>query len=161
MDVKYINPFLHSTTNFFQSMLSTKVEFGKPSITQADDYRSDVSGAIGFSGEASGAVVLAFREDVAVAIASKFTNKELNVDHPDFADAIGEIANMVAGGAKTRIPNLKVDIALPSVIIGEQHQLAQSLDSPCLCIPCQSNLGDFVVHVAFELHAATPEGVPA
>ncbi|MDO8629538.1 MAG: chemotaxis protein CheX [Phycisphaerales bacterium] len=158
MDACYINPFLYALSNFFQSMLGAKVDFGKPSIKRIDDCRADVSGAIGFSGDASGAVVLAFQKDVAVGIASKFAGTALTIESPDFADAIGELANMVAGGAKARFPNLDVNIAPPSVIIGDQHHLASSQGHPCLTIPCRTCFGDFVVYVTLKINKTAPVG---
>ncbi len=158
MDVSYINPFLYALSNFFQSMLSTKIDFGKPMIKKADDFRADVSGAIGFSGDASGAVVLALHKAVAIGIASKFAGAEMDIDSPDFADAIGEFANMVAGGAKARFPNLDVNIALPSVIIGDQHHLASSQGHPCLTIPCKTCFGNFMVYVTLKVNKAAPVG---
>jgi CheY-specific phosphatase CheX len=159
MDVCYINPFLYALSTITQSMLGTKVDFGKPSIRRADDCRADVVGMIEFSGEASGAVVLAFQKDVAVGIASKFAGTALTVESPDFAEAFGEFVNMVADGAKAQLLNLNVIIALPSVIVGDQRHLASSEEHSCLIIPCRTCFGDYIVYVTLKINKTAPVGV--
>lgn len=148
MDVKYINPFIKSIKNVFQTMLSTDVAFGKPFVQGSGQTKPDVSSVIGFSGDASGAVVLAFNRATAVTIASKFAAIELAIDHPDFADALGELANMVAGGAKADFEGLNVAISLPSVIVGAGHEITNSKAHPSLVIPCETEMGVFNVHVS-------------
>ena len=81
-------------------------------------------------------------------LASSFAGVELGMNHPDFTDAIGELANMVAGNAKKDFPDSEVSISLPSVIIGPGHTVSQSKASPFLVIPCETDFGQFNVEVA-------------
>lgn len=156
MDVRFINPFMKSIGNVFTTMLSTEVEFQKPYVKSAVTEKPDVSAIIGFSGDASGAVVLCFGQSTALKIASAFACTELSIDSPDFADALGEIANMVAGGAKSDFQGLSVNISLPSVIVGTGHEVVKSNAHPSLVVPCQSPYGSFTVEVSMEVekHAA-------
>ena len=151
MDIRYINPFIKSIQNIFKTMLSAEVEFGKPRVMAADEPRPDVSGIIGFSGDANGSVVLSFSKDVAVKVASTFAGAVVEMHSEDFADAIGELANMVAGGAKSEFQGLNINISLPSVIIGEGHEVSRSGVYPRLVIPCTSTLGTFVVGVSMKV----------
>jgi len=96
-------------------------------------------------------VILSFPKPVAVKTASTFSGAELQVDHPDFADAIGEIANMVAGNAKKDFEGVSISISLPSVVIGENHQVSRSNAFPRLVIPCETTLGHFYVEVAMKI----------
>lgn len=149
MDVKFINPFVASIANVFETMVNTKVKVEKPMLKQADLITAEVSGIIGLSGDVQGCVVLSFPGDVATKIASKFAGTELPVNHPDFTDAVGELANMVAGNAKKDFPDqADVSISLPSVIIGPGHKVSQSKSSPFLVIPCDTEFGRFNVEVA-------------
>ena len=151
MDARYINPFIKSIRNVFKTMLSVDVTVGKPHVKEGDAARPDVSGVIGFSGDASGSVVLSFSSEVALKIASTFAGIEMQIDHDDFADAIGELANMVAGGAKSEFEGLSVSISLPSVIIGAGHRVSRSVCYPRLVIPCETSLGSFVVEVSTKV----------
>jgi chemotaxis protein CheX len=64
----------------------------------------------------------------------------------DFADAIGELANMVAGSAKSDL-GVIANISLPSVIIGHGHTIARLSGVPCVVIPCRTAVGEFAVEV--------------
>ncbi len=154
MDVVYINPFVRSIKRVFETMVKVKVRVGKP-ITRHDAYASaDVSGIVGFSGDAVGTVVLSFPKEVACQVASQFAGTEIDEDHPDFADAVGELANMVAGSAKTDFEGMNVSISLPSVIIGKDHTVSQSKVSPRIVIPCECEFGAIFVEIGMEIKGA-------
>jgi chemotaxis protein CheX len=148
MDVKFINPFVMAIANVFETMVNTKVKVGKPMLKQADLVTAEVSGIIGLSGDVQGCVVLSFPGDVACKIASAFAGTELTMTSPDFCDAIGELANMVAGNAKKDFVDHMASISLPSVVIGPGHKVSQSKLSPFLIIPCETTFGQFNVEVA-------------
>ncbi len=143
MDVRFINPFIASIKNVFMTMLETEILISKPCVLEKGEFNADVSAVIGLSGDAIGSVALCLPSRTAVAIASKFAGIELTQDHDDFADAIGELANMVAGGAKAKLDGLNVSISLPSVIAGHDLKLLQSKSTPRLSLPCDSSLGRF------------------
>ncbi len=147
MDVRYINPFVKSICNTFETMCHTKISVGKPQLKLNDGPITDVSGVIGISGDAAGCVVLHFDFDVASKVATQFAGVEITQDHPDFSDAIGELANMVAGGAKAQFEGLSVSISLPNVIVGKNHNVAGPKTTPRLMIPCSTAMGDFHVEV--------------
>ena len=158
MDVRYINPFVKSITNIFETMLSSNATFGKPYVQSGEGNNPDVSGVIGFSGDASGAVVLSVSKEKAVKIASQFAGMEIEVESADFADAIGELVNMVAGGAKAEFHGLSVNISLPSVIIGDGHAVSNLNAHPGLVIPCETPLGAFDVHVSMKVNKEAAVG---
>jgi len=150
MDVRFINPFIKSIRNIFQTMLSSETSFGKTYVREDEMDRPDVSGVIGFSGDASGAIILALHKASAIRIASQFAGTELELGDSDFTDAVGELVNMIAGGAKSEFRGLDVNISLPSVIIGEGHEITNSSVHQSLVIPCESPLGSFAVHVTMK-----------
>ena len=149
MDVRLINPFVASVTKVFKTMVATDITIGKPAIIPAQqEPTADVSAVIGLSGGAVGCVVLSLPMATAINAASQFGGTDMTQDHPDFADALGELANMVAGQAKAQFESLRISISLPSVIVGKKHVVSQSKQTPRLAIPCDSALGKFCVEVA-------------
>lgn len=148
MDVRFINPFISSIKAVFRTMVNTEVTVGKPYVHNESAATADVSGVIGFSGDASGCVVLSFPKEVACKAASAFAGIDIDEAHPDFADAVGELANMIAGNAKKDFAGMSVSISLPSVIVGKEHVVSQSRLCPRLIIPCETGLGTFQVEVA-------------
>ncbi len=151
MDVRYINPFIASICNVFETMCGSKVTVGKPSLQTEPFERTDVSAIIGFSGDAAGSVALCFGFDTASVLATAFAGTEIKPEHEDFGDALGELANMVAGGAKAKLEGLDVNISLPNVVIGERHRISASRSSPRIIIPCSTDAGDFHVEVGMEI----------
>jgi chemotaxis protein CheX len=151
MDVRYINPFVGAVCNVFETMCGVKVTVGKPFLKTDNARVADVSGVIGFSGDATGSVVLDFAFDAASKLATAFAGMEIDPKSPDFADAIGELANMVAGGAKAKFDGLNINISLPNVIVGRDHNVCASKTTPRIVIPCQTGIGEFHVEVGMVL----------
>jgi chemotaxis protein CheX len=143
---KLIVPFVNAVRNVFATMVKVQTTLGKPALKTTPTLSYDVSGVIGFSGQAIGSVVVSFQKDAAEALASAFAGTPLKISDPDFPDAIGELANMVAGNAKKDLGSL-ASITVPSVIIGAGHTIARLSDVPCVVIPCSTPVGDFAVEV--------------
>jgi chemotaxis protein CheX len=160
VDVQYINPFVLSTKAVFETMVGSKVRVGKPMVKHDAVSVADVSGVIGFSGDAVGCVVVSFPISVACKAASAFAGIEIDADHADFADAIGELANMVAGGAKKEFHGMDISISLPSVIIGKEHVVSQSKQTPHVVIPCETDFGQVFVEIGMTVEKAG-SGTPA
>lgn len=159
MDVRFINPFVSGIKNVFSTMLSTDILISKPRVKGSDEPCADVSAIIGFSGEALGSIALCFPLRTAVKTASQFAGIEIAHDHPDFADALGELANMIAGQAKSKFEGLNASISLPRVVAGKSLRLLDSHNAPVLVLPCDSALGRFRTEVTMTLReqpSATP-----
>ena len=148
MDVQYVNPFVLAIKRVFETMVRTTVKVGKPYVKNDNCATADVSGVIGFSGDAAGCVVLSFPGEVAAKAASAFAGIAITDEHPDFADAVGELANMVAGNAKKEFHGMNISISLPSVIIGKSHVVSLSQAAPRIVIPCETEYGPVYVEVA-------------
>lgn len=160
MDVKLINPFISAVQHVFRTMVGSEVSVGQPYVKDDGAATADVSGVIGLSGDATGCVVLSYPTEVACKVASAFAGVEIDKDHEDFADAIGELTNMVAGNAKKDLHGLRIGISMPSVVVGEGHVISRSRAAPRLVIPCRVEQGRFQVEVALRVEkpAASPVG---
>jgi len=137
--------FVKSLVEVLATMAATTVTVGKP-IRKTDlSATYDVSGIIGFSGDFVGSMVLSFQEKTALAIVAAFAGQECAVNSPEFSDAIGELANMVAGSAKTAFGG--TNISIPTVVVGAGHTVSRMQDIPCILIPCTVPGGEFAVEV--------------
>ena len=109
IDAQYIAHFVESVRGVFSSMIQLEVRFESPTLrTMAPSY--DITGLIGMSGDVMGTVVLSFPSDAAERIVTLFCGQKLDANTPDFADAVGELVNMVSGGAKAMFAGKKVSI---------------------------------------------------
>jgi chemotaxis protein CheX len=152
MDPMFVVPFVKSVQTLFATMLQMPVSIGDPQLKTSGSTGHDVSGVIGMSGDVEGAVVLSFPRETAEAIATIFSGTPMTVgEHPDdFADAIGEMVNMVCGGAKAQFPAKAVSISCPSVIVGERHGVFGAKDVISIVIPCDCDCGSFAVEVSIR-----------
>jgi chemotaxis protein CheX len=146
VDVKLIVPFVNSVRSVFQTMVKIATTVNPPRLKADPCPLYDVSGIIGFSGDVIGSVVVSLQMSAAQALVSAFAGMPIEPNSPDFTDAIGELANMIAGGAKKDLGNA-ASITVPSIIIGNGHKIARLSDVPCIVIPCTTAAGDFAVEV--------------
>jgi len=161
MDSSYITPFIKSCNNVFETMLQLPVHCDKPTLKKIGKPAYDVSGIIGMSGEVEGAVVLSFPTETAQRVVELFTGMKLERTHEDFADAIGELVNMITGGAKAQFTGKQVNISCPSVVVGSQHLVFGGKDVVCITLPCRGDCGPFAVEVSIRNVAAMAAPAPA
>jgi chemotaxis protein CheX len=146
---KLVVHFINSIREVLATMASITVAIGKPSLKADPAPLYDVSGIIGFSGNFSGAMVLSFQTRTAIAIVKAFAGADIPPNSPDFGDAVGELANMIAGSAKKSF-GAETSIGVPSVIIGKGHTIARLQGVPCVIIPCNTMAGDFALEVCIK-----------
>lgn len=146
LTAKQIMPFVNSTMNVFSTMVKVKPEIGTPTLKSDAKTTYDVSGVIGFSGEVVGSVVLSFQMEAAKQLVGALVGMDVDPESSDFTDAVGELANMVAGSAKKDLGR-KANIAVPTVIIGPNHLVGRLTGVPCVVIPCKTAIGNFAVEV--------------
>lgn len=151
MDPAFITPFIAAIQNVFSTMLQLPVTIGEARLKESAATTFDVSGIIGMSGDVTGSVVLSFPSATAIRLVSLFTGQELKPTDPDFADAVGELTNMISGNAKGLFGQKKrVSISTPNVIVGREHIVARPREIPCIAIPCTTDCGELVIEVAIQ-----------
>jgi chemotaxis protein CheX len=79
---------------------------------------------VGFAGQMCGRFTMRSSKQSAAAMASKMLGVSLNHDDAQIWDAIGEIANMIAGNFKNKIVGLenRCMLSLPTVITGSDYK---------------------------------------
>ena len=143
---KLIVPFVNSVRDVFSTMVKVATSVERPHLKEQPSPSYDVSGVIGFSGGIVGSVVVSFQKDAAMKMVEGFAGVPLEFASPDFADAIGELTNMIVGRAKKDMGAI-ANISIPNVVIGANHIIARLSDVPTLVIPCRTPVGDFAVEV--------------
>ena len=149
MDVNYINPFLSAVQNIFETMISLPFSLGKPTLKKDDVCTYEISGVIEITGDVSGCVVVSFPEEIALQLASALLESDLAEVDDDCTDAIGEIANIVAGDAKKNFPKANTTVSIPTIVIGRKKVSFPS-GVPIISIPCETDKGQFCIDVALK-----------
>ena len=157
MKVEYINPFIESVHELFETMLSSNVKKGDVGLATSEKNPRDIMSIIGLSGTARGTVALAFPVNTALNMASKLLGMEVKVMDDTVSDAVAELVNIVAGGAKAKFKisndenHMPIQLSLPTVVRGNSFSVDYPSKSVWLEVPFTSDLGDFNLRVTFEI----------
>lgn len=157
MDPTYIKAYIKSLQAVFATQLNLPVEVHEPTTTSPTS-EDDVSVAIGMSGDVTGSIVVSFPLESAQRIASLFIGADVGRDHENFADAIGELVNMIAGNAKAALAGKRITITCPNVDIDANAQSTPDADNPVIKIPCDCDCGSFVLTLALKETIRSQEG---
>jgi len=149
MDVSYVNPFINATLTWVKNMVGVEAKVMAPQLKKQPFPHYDISGIIGLSGGAAGSISLGFPMKSALAIVSQMIQAPIKEDDADLIDAIGEIANIIAGFAKRDLTHLNLSISLPNVILSN-HILAGLSGAPTIIVPYTCPLGDFSMEVSLK-----------
>jgi chemotaxis protein CheX len=147
MTADYINPFLIATASVFENMLAVKIDRQKPFLRTAFDPQYEVTGVIGLTGKATGTVAVSLSSRTALEITGRLLGEMPAAVNAQVSDAIGEVTNMIAGAAKSRLAELELNLGLPTVIIGRECCIAFPSRAVPISIPFTSELGPIVVEV--------------
>jgi len=149
---EHVNPFIMSVLETLAKMAGTEAKPGKPARKRDCACHHDISGIIGLSGGAKGMVALGFPAATALELANRMTGASHASLNAEVADAVGELANIIAGYAKQGLADLNVSISLPSVIMGSGHSIQEPKGAFSFVVPFHSPAGDF--HLTLCLKAA-------
>ena len=67
----------------------------------------------------------------------------------DVRDAVGELTNMIAGHAKSKMAKLELSISVPTIISGTDHEVCYPSEVKPICIIYESEIGPFAIEVGF------------
>ncbi len=153
MDAKLINPFINATTNVIGTMAQLEPRPGKPAVKMNKLSWGDISGIIGLTGEkATGNMVVSFEEKCILRIVSNMLMEEFTEITDDVVDAVGEITNMISGGAKKELEELgyTFEMAIPVIMKGKNMEITQITKAPIIVIPFETTAGTFVVEANLQ-----------
>jgi len=152
MDVRFINPFLEGTQNVLKTMAFIEPIPGKPFLRKDQVANGDVSGIIGFTGDAKGSLALSFSASCIFAILSNMLGETYTEMNDDILDAVGELTNMISGDARKRLEaeGLTIAAAIPTIISGKNHVIKHIITGPSIIIPFSTAHGPFVLDVCLE-----------
>ena len=153
MNVEFINPFLDAILNVLSTMAQTEAITGKAYIKDDSQALGDVTGMIGLAGnQVRGSLAITFTEAAILNISSKMLGESLDSIDGTVRDVVGEITNMVSGGAKKVLSEkgYKFEMAIPTTITGKSHSITHKTKGAIIVVPFTTEAGNFFVEVCFE-----------
>lgn len=163
-NVDFINPFLTAVVQVLQTMANVQVTPGKPYINRKRTSACDITGLIGITGHAPGAMSLSLDEGAILQIVNNMLYESYEELNDEIADAVGELTNMIAGTARGELSKqgMSFQASTPTVIRGRGHVISHISSAPILAIPFTTEAGKLVVEVSFarcgELDSAACRG---
>ena len=152
MNVDFINPFLSSMTNVLVTMASLSPKVNGPKIKADNLPPGDITGIITMSSpKAIGTLALSFTKEVILHIATNMLDDKFTEIDDEVADLVGELTNMVTGGAKSLLESkgYDFDMTTPTVIRGQGQKVSHG-EGTVIVIPFNTDVGDFYVEVCFK-----------
>jgi chemotaxis protein CheX len=153
MNVDFINPFLSSMLNVMSTMAEMELTPKKPSLKKNEIARGDVSGLIGMVGkQTKGSLSITFEANLALATMKKMVGEGPDEINDEITDLVGEITNMVTGGAKRMLSDkgIEFDMATPVVVSGPNHTIHHIANGPIVIIPLCSQYGNAYIEFSFD-----------
>ncbi|MBR1567660.1 MAG: chemotaxis protein CheX [Lachnospiraceae bacterium] len=143
ISAEHVNTFLMAATKVISEACMLQPKVGKPSIRSGSYTNDSIVIMIGVTGEMQGQVLLVFKKEVALTIASKMMFMEVTQLDEISTSAICELGNMIMGNASTvfSTKNIGIDITPPTMCEGN---FTVSGAVANMCIPIYINDTDFV-----------------
>lgn len=155
MNAEAVEPFIMSTQDLFSTMLGCTAVRADSAPANRPTAPREIMALTGLSGVARGMVALIFPEDTALQMVNRLLAADYNALDDTVSDAIAEMANIVAGGAKSRLNRAghsPIDLSLPMVIRGNGYRIHGPSRAQWREAPFDSELGAFRLRLAFEVN---------
>lgn len=126
MKIDLLGPLQLAAQTVLQAMCATEPVPGSPSTLQQCEPFGAVSGSISMKGQkASGTLIISFDEASILGIVNRMLSESYQEINQDVLDAVGELTNMICGGAKVGLgeQGLDFEFARPEVHTSEQGHL--------------------------------------
>ncbi len=150
IEIDYINPVIGALEEAFETMLGHKIQRTGLGLMENNCALHPVSGIIGVSGKAVGTIVLSMSHVVAQKAAGTMLMTDVNDTDDDVLDAVGELTNMVAGGAKAKLEAFSLQMSLPNVLCGDNCRLHFPANSHPIMIPFKCDWGALALEIGFS-----------
>jgi chemotaxis protein CheX len=137
MDVQFINPFILATKTVFSSMLGVELGMGKPVMKNGYTTSAEITAFMALNGERNGFVRLGFGKKAVLFVYKTLLGEDYSDIGPEVIDAVGEIANIIAGQARKEIEGATVSVKVeaPAIIVGHEMERYPKDVLPVISLP--------------------------
>jgi len=147
-----INPVQESIVNILSTMADLLPRSEEPTLKSGEFDSGDVTGMIDLVSKSnSGSIAISFTKPVALEIARRMLGLEAEASDAELKDLVGEITNMMAGGAKAKLfdHGYDFDMAIPHVLVDANKEIRHKVQGPIIVLPFTTESGKFFVELCF------------
>ena len=143
-----------ATLEVFAAMIFIDIMPGEVLRGPDDGIDSNLTSMIGLAGDLQGVLAVHFPETAALGITGAMLGMDVAAIDDDVMDAIGEIANMVAGGLKVALAenDIAIELAIPTTVLGKAVRTSGQAGVSRFIVPFTTPVGDFGVELKYVLH---------
>lgn len=144
----FVKEITNGVDQTLTQMLGIKPQALPPQEMTECRLEGDVSGLISVVGQdVNGVLLLTFPKDTICAFLEKIYRKKIEAQSPSVKSGVGELTNVVFGVLKTNLnkQGYGLKMAIPSVILGDQHTVISIGEGPHLMLPFATDKGNFSV----------------
>jgi len=145
---------IDATLEVFTSMIF--IEIAPEFVAEGEviiPIEANLISLIGLAGDLKGVLAIQCPAEVALGITEAMLGMDVDELGEDSKDAIGEIANMVAGGLKAALAahGRNIELAIPVAVIGSSFRTSGLAGAQRVLVPFSTPLGRFGVEFKFVL----------
>ncbi|SHI98642.1 chemotaxis protein CheX [Malonomonas rubra DSM 5091] len=151
MDIaKYL---IESTEEVFNTMIFMEVSTEGCMSEGKESIFSHFSAMIGLSGDLMAMISIHCDAYIAMDIAGAMLCTEFDDVDDDVKDAMGEVANMLAGGMKSRLldDNIDTTLAIPTTVMGKGYSISSPKRGNRVVVPFDLTQGRFFVDMKYSM----------
>ncbi len=143
-----------TTEEIFNCMIFIDIAASPALATGKQAIGCHVSAMIGLTGGLSAMLGIHCPSAVGLAVTGAMLDMELEEVDADVKDALGEIANMLAGGIKERlsVENIDLELAIPTAVAGKSYVISAPKGSQRVVVPFTISQGQFFVEIKYQLN---------
>lgn len=141
-----------ATLDVFEKMIFLETTPQTARWETTNHFEHHVTSMLGFSGDLAGMLYL----HCPMAAARTLTEALLGIDDidrpEDIQDALGELANMVAGGLKTSLgeQGTRLEISIPTAISGSSYSINTLAGAQGVGVPFTLAASEFLVEIRYR-----------
>lgn len=154
LNLDLFDEIVEGTKEVFSTMLMVELEEGTAVYENKAVFSSNLTSMIGLGGGIRGMLAVHCPEVVAKKITSGFLGMEVEELDDDVKDAIGEIANMVAGALKISFQkcDINIQLAIPTAVIGTSYKTSGFSGAYCISVPFAMDGETFWIEMKYILN---------
>ena len=152
MDVLKINALLNSLFTIFSTMVRLEIQAGVPILKQNNISKGGATGLIGMKAAGtSGSVALSLTLPTIRVISSSMLGEEFTSFDKEAVDMVGELTNMLVGGAKAILSEKghDFDMHTPQLLVGDGHEIVHHNAGQTVLMPIMIDKDEFYIELNF------------